>query len=291
MKNLIFTSLLLFFATNIVAQQTYKPKKRKKDFFGKENLHNRPVGNFGMHIGIGPSFVKAGDNSLQAENMIYYDPTGTPYNYEISQKGKIGANVSAGFNLFSKKAGWFSFGRLIDYYELGAGFNYYRGTENTSLSDAANRNNPDLFGEGKFTAGLLSGRFSIHKILTIPKSNFFLDNGLAFHGEYNLMKANTNYQNFIPIFAKYSPDFTMQLNYSLGIGFSIGKGSYLVPMAFLPVFSIQEMGKQAVHWFDSKYYPINLQIKWIYRFNKSKSSTSCTTPDKGPMPPPPAEGQ
>lgn len=284
MKKLLTIISLLAFVFTVEAQ--YKPKKKRKDFFGTEKLNNRQIGNFGMHLGAGPSFSKASDNKLQVENAIVSDGVGNTYNYEIDQKGKIGGNVSLGVDWFSRKAGWFSFGRIIDYYELGAGFNYYRGMEETTLTDAANRDIPPLTGTGDYHAGLISGRFSIHKILPITNTKMFLDNGLGLHGEYNMLKADAAYPNFQAQYAKYSPDFTAQINYSLGIGFQLKRGSYLVPSVFVPVFSVQELGKQAVYWFASKYYPINVQIRWLYRFSQPKGKTNCTTPDKSPMPVP-----
>ncbi|MGV3630483.1 MAG: hypothetical protein ACO1O6_04730 [Bacteroidota bacterium] len=280
----VFTILgLLAFVFTVNAQ--YKPKKKRKEFFGTEKLNNRQIGNFGMHLGAGPSFSLASDNKNQVNENIA-DGAGNFYNYEIDQEGKIGGNVSLGINYFSKKAGWFSFGRIIDYYELGAGFNYYRGIEKTTMTDAANRDIPDITGEGDYFAGQLSGRFSIHKILPITNTKMFLDNGLGVHAGLNLLKADAGYSNFLPQYSKYSPDFTTQINYSLGLGFQLKRGSYLVPSVFVPVFSIRELGKQAVYWFDSKYYPINVQIRWLYRFSRAKGKTNCTTPDKGPIPVP-----
>lgn len=284
MKKVLTIISLLAFVFTVDAQ--YKPKKRRKDFFGTEKLNNRQIGNFGMHLGAGPSFSVASDNKVQVENAIVSDGAGNFYNYEIDQQGKIGGNVSLGLNYFSKKAGWFSFGRIIDYYELGAGFNYYRGLEKTTLTDAASRDIPALEGQGDYFAGLLSGRFSIHKILPITNTKMFLDNGLGVHAEFNLLKADATYPNFLSQYSKYSPSFTTQINYSFGLGFQLKRGSYLVPSVFVPVFSIQELGKQAVYWFDSKYYPINVQIRWLYRFSRAKGKTNCTTPDKGPMPVP-----
>lgn len=284
MKKILTLLGILAFVFTVEAQ--YKPKKKRKDFFGTEKLNNRQVGNFGMHLGVGPSFSVASDNNVQVDNAFVNDSAGNFYNYEIDQKGKIGGNVSLGINYFSKKKGWFSFGRIIDMYELSFGFNYYRGQENTVLIDAANRDIPNLEGEGKYFAGLLSGRLGIHKILPITNTKMFLDNGLSLHGDFNLLQADRTYSNFIAQYSKYSPDLTLQMNYSLGVGFQLKRGSYLVPSVFLPVFSFREMGREAVHWFDSRYYPINCQIKWIYRFSVPKGKTNCVTPDKSPMPSP-----
>lgn len=289
MKNFISVFILLLVAFHSNAQ-SYKPKKKKKDFFGTQKFDNRPIGNFGMYLAAGPSFSKASDNKLQIKNMIYQDPSGNLFNYDITQKGKIGVNASAGAIYFNKNSGWFSFGRIIDYFELGAGFNYYRGTETTTLTDAANRDIPTLKETGNYKAGILSGRFGIHKIIQIPKTKMFLDNGLAYHADFMLLKGEQNYSTFIPQFAHYTPNLTHQVNYSLGLGFQLKRGNYLIPGVYLPVFSFKEMAKESVSWFDSRYYPINVQLKWIYRFSKPKSKTNCSTPDKGPMPPPPAEG-
>lgn len=279
MSKIFSVALLAFFSVSLNAQTPYKAKKRKKDFFGKENFDNRQVGNFGMHLGAGPSFSIASDNKEQSSDL-FTNSIGDTYKVDITQKGKVGFNASLGAIYFTKSR------KIVDYFELAVGFNYYRGTESTTLTDATNRDLPTLTGEGKYSAGLLSGRFGIHKILPIPGTKMFVDNGLALHGDYNLLQADATYSNFVPNFAKYSPTFTFQANYSLGFGFQIAKGSYLVPTVFVPVLSFSEFGKQAVHWFDSKYYPINCQLRWIYRFKKSRSKTSCTTPDKGPMPPP-----
>lgn len=271
--------VLFVFSASLLFSQAYKPKKKKKDFFGKQKIDNRQVGNLGMHIGLGPSFSLASDNKNQ---ITLTDSQGNPLELDISQKGKVGASASLGLNYFNKKAGWFSFGRLVDYYEAGVGFNYYRGIEKTVISD---RNTPISSGQGDYSAGFLSTKIGIHKILTIPHTKLFVDNGLAVHGDFNLLQASKNYSNFIGP-GKFTPTSIFQANYSLGIGFNLGKGSYLIPTAFIPIFSFKEMGKQSVYWFDSRYYPINVQLKWLYRFNKAKSKTGCTPPDKAPMPAP-----
>ena len=268
-----------------LAQQSYKPKKRKKDFFGKENPNNRQVGNLGMHLSVGPTFSVASDNREQSDIQIS-DNNGNIYDYDITQKGKIGGHIGLGLNYFNKKSGWFSFGRLIDYYELGARFSYFRGIEKTSLTDANNRDAAPIQGQGDYSSGLLSGHFGIHKILSIPQTKLFLDNGLSVAVNYRLLSASNSYSNFIPSFAHYSPSLTSQINYSLGIGFQLKKGSYLIPGVTVPVFSFQEMAKQSVYWFSSRYYPVICEIKWVYRFNKARSKTGCATPDRAPIPTP-----
>lgn len=290
MKYAIILLSLIFICESTVAQTPYKPKKRKKDFFGKSPVKQRNVGNWALILGAGPSFSKATDNKLQ-ENEYFYNANGDAYHYDITQKGKIGGNASVSLAYFSKKAGWFSFGRLIDYYAGGIGFNYYRGKEEVTLTDAMNRNLPTLSGKGAYSAGMLSARVGIYKTLPITGTKLFVENGLSFHADFNLLQADASYTNFVSSYASYSSTPLLQLNYSLGTGFQLKRGSYLVPSVFVPIFSAKDLGKEAVHWFDSRYYPINLQLKWIYRLNKKRGATNCTTPDKGPMPPPPAEGQ
>ncbi len=106
------------------------------------------------------------------------------------------------------------------------------------------------------------------------------------NGNYSILQGDTTYTNNLVTQNYFSPTFTVQTNFFLGLGFQLKRGSYLIPSVYLPILSFSEFGKQSVHWFSSRYYPINCQLKLLYRFNKRRSKTSCTTIDKAPIPAP-----
>lgn len=277
--------LIYLFVMQFTFAQMYKAKKSKSDFFGKREVNNRQIGNFAMNVTLGPTFTKAFDQKNNTDFQLT-DVNGTNLPYEITQKGKVGAHIGAGLNFFNSNPGWFSFGRIVDYFELGLSFSYYRGIESLEVKDANGREIEALSGQGKYQLGWLTPKLGIHKIFPITNTKMFLDNGLSFNGNLALLQAEKTYSNNIVAQNYFSPTFTAQLNFFLGLGFQLKRGSYLIPSVYMPILSLSEFGKQSVHWFSSRYYPINCQLKLLYRFNKRRSKTSCTTIDKAPIPAP-----
>ncbi len=268
MKKLSLILSSIFIISSIFAQKTFDPRKGKK-YFGGSNNEVKKLSNIGLQISLGPTFTLASLNKMEksASKDVNLGHLGT---YDIKPSGKIGANIEIGlahYNMHSKK---FSFGRIIDYFDYGVGFKYFRGTEKIDFSNGVN-------GEGKLANGYLNGRFSVHKLIYIKNSPLNIDNGLGINGDYLLLKKSEAYTNNITSTQKYSNPFILNLHYSLGIGIRLKRGSYLIPGVYVPILAFQEFGKESIQWFSSRYYPITCQVKLIKLLGKKSKKTDCST--------------
>lgn len=269
--------LVLTLTVGSLYAQKFQPKKKKKDFFGSERNDVRQLSNIGLQINFGPTFTLASKNKVNS-GQSFLSENGMPIGTDLKQSGKIGGNFEIGLAHFNMKSAKFSFGRIVDYFDYGVGFKYFRGTEKTMLTyfDASGRQTGESEGNGKMANGYLGFRFSVHKLTYLGKSKVFLDNGLGLNGDYLLLKGSQGYSNMNPVNEYYSKPFMMNVHYSLGMGFKLKRGSYLIPGAYVPILALQEFNKESIHWFSSRYYPITCQVKWVYLLNKSKRKTSCT---------------
>jgi hypothetical protein len=265
--NLSFLSLILAFSFSLHGQ--YVPKKKKKDFFGGQQDLSRQPSNIGLSLNIGPTFTMASSNKIAS--------TITSSN---SQAGKIGGNFEIGLTHYNMKSPKYSFGRIVDYFDYGVGFNYYRGTENTNialLDETGRETGESASGDGNLANGYVAGRFSVHKLIYIKKTPFFLDNYLGANAGFLVLEKDRTYANMNPTNSYFSSSLNVSLHYGLGLGIRLKKGSYLTPGVYIPILALEEFGKESIHWFSSRYYPLTCQIKWVYLLNKKRSKTGCTT--------------
>lgn len=279
MKYLFFLICLSVFSFSFFAQTPFKPSKKRKDYFGSERNDVRQLSNIGLQISVGPTFVLASSNKLKSSTS-FIDDFGNEVTSEINQNGKIGGNFEIGLTHFNMKSPKFSFGRIVDYFDYGIGFKYFRGTESTisTFHDSQGREIGQENGLGKLENGYVNFRFSLHKLSYIKKdASIFLDNALGVHADYLMLENSRVYPNMNVINQFFSKPLSVNLHYSFGLGMRLKRGSYLVPSAYVPILALEEFNKESIHWFSSRYYPITCQIKFIYLFNKSKKKTSCTT--------------
>jgi hypothetical protein len=264
-----FLFALVFFSLKAFSQGQYKPKKSKKDFFGGQQKPSRQPSNIGLQLNLGPTFTMASSNKL-ASSLLSTQ----------SQAGKIGGNFEIGLAHYNMKSPKYSFGRIVDYFDYGLGFKYFRGEEKTTISlvDALGRETGEkVDGLGKMANGYIGARFSVHKLIYIKKTPLYLDNYLGVNGDYLLLQKDQTYANMNPTNQYFSKSLSVNLHYGLGLGIRLKKGSYLMPGVYVPILAFEEFGKEAIHWFSSRYYPLTCQIKWTYLLNKRRSKTSCTT--------------
>jgi hypothetical protein len=269
--------LICCFSISLVAQTPYRSKKKRSDYFGKAKSDVRQLGKVGLQISVGPTFTLASLNKEDGE-LKYTNDQGLPVESSISQSGKIGANIEIGLAHYNMKSPKFRFGRIVDYFDYGVGFKYFRGTEETRTDffDITNRIDATITGDGKMANGYLGVRFSLHKMTYIKNSKLYIDNALGFNGDYLLLSDNKDYSNRNSAKERFSKSLIVNFHYSFGLGIRLKRGSYLIPGAYIPILALEEFGKESIHWFSSRYYPITCQIKWIYLLSKSKKKTDCS---------------
>jgi hypothetical protein len=264
-----YTLVFLFLGFGVFAQGQYKRKTKKKDFFGGQQDLSRQPSNIGLSLNLGPTFTMASANKIQSSITSSNE-----------QAGKIGGNFEIGLAHYNMKSPKYSFGRIVDYFDYGVGFNYYRGTENMNIAllDSLGRETGEsAIGEGNLANGYVAGRFSVHKLIYIKKTPFFLDNYLGVNAGFLVLEKDRNYANMNATNQYFSKALNVSLHYGLGLGIRLKKGSYLTPGVYVPILAFEEFGKEAIHWFSSRYYPLTCQIKWVYLLNKKRSKTGCTT--------------
>ena len=279
MKIILLTLISLLTYSTLDAQKLYKPKKNRKDFFGKvESPNDGKVRPIGLQVQVGPTytFTKKVNETFKSE----LDSVNRYYEYTHDPSGKLGFFAEVGLVHFNMKDPKFKFGRFVDYIDWGIGFKLIKGRETTTVSqfDASGNLLITNTGEGNFSKGYVYGRFAVHKLQYLNKTKkIFLDHSLGLNGDYSMLQKSTYKGARIMSTENYSPDFRAQLHYDLGFGIRLKKGRYLIPGIQLPVLGIQEWnnGSAKLQWFSSKYYPVMFHLKYIHLFPAKKSKHAC----------------
>lgn len=278
MKQLI-TLLIIGLATSSFAQKDFTPGSRKKAF---GTVDRRDLRLTGLQVELGPAYSFTRLKTINGD----FNNSASRGNYEIDPKGRFGGYVDIGLAHFLKKKSFFS------YIDWGLGFKYIGGKEQTTV------NNTDVVGNvlstteelDKFYNGYLTGRFSIHKVITPKKwEKVFLDESIGFNVDYRLITADqtSNYHtNFVEPFSpafQYHKPLVAQLHIGTGVGFKVRKGTNLIVGLRAPVLGILEWNKAnpANYWYSSRYWPVFLHVKVINLFQK-RSKGSCNGVDGNP---------
>ena len=258
----------------------------RKSAFGKRDFRNLNM--YGLQFQFGPTYTLT-----RGANKTYetdYNINGIKQQYTHDPSGRLGFFAEIGMAHFPKKRSKLSLWMktvLVSYYDWGIGYKHNGGNERTITDDidaSGNYVRNDEF-TGSFYNGFLYGRFSLHKNIHIGKT-FFLDNGLGINIDYKLVHGTSAYDiEVIPGKRSFHNPLIVQLHYSLGFGFKLKRGSYLIPGIRTPILGYQSVspmlagngkgpdpqtniGNPAYHWFSSKYWPIYPHIKFIYMFEK-----------------------
>jgi hypothetical protein len=272
----LFTCLFLGCLALTYGQRKFSMGNKKSDFFGNGAQDNRALSNTGLQIGIGPTYMFEKDST-------FFEGPGGRNRYVFTPSGKLGIGIDIGTATFNMKPPRFKFGKIVKYIDWGIGFNLYGVEETTSKITDLSR---AIIGSGSTYLGNIAARGTLHHQLYIPKTSIFFDNGLGLNLDFRLLGSNSYDYNegysFEEIAAdknaapfKFSKQFFAQLHYSLGIGFRIKRGSYLVPTMQLPIFGIYEWdkGNPRTYWYSSQYRPAIYRLKFIYLFDKPKNSS------------------
>lgn len=278
MKNwIVLLGMLGFFVSTVEAQKTYKPKKKKKDFFGgAEDFNDYKPWGIQVQLGATYTFTRTKNELIQG-----LDTNNSRFQYLHDPSGRLGIYAELGLAKFNMRKAKTRLGRAVDYFDFGIGYKLIGGKERTEIDqlDAVGNVFSSTEGNGEFYNGYLYGRFGVHKLIYLNKTkNYFFDNSLGINADYRLSGGNQNYEGaVIPQTQKFAGDFVAQLHYGLGFGIRIKRGKYLIPGVQIPLLGIQDWngGRPQLDWYSSRFYPAQIQIKYIQLF--IKKSNGCNT--------------
>jgi len=265
----LFLCVINLFAWPLFSQRKFEKSKLKKN----EKLIVR---NDGIQWSFGPTYLMTKNKK---EIHDYDDNAGTRGEYYLSPAGKLGFFVEVGMAHFPKWTPFFN-NRLLDYVDWGIGFKSLSGSEKThidyknSLGETINSDE----GIGNFRNGFLSFRFSAHTLIYFGKTEnnlrakkYFIDNSIGFNFDYNLWGKNKEYIGFhIPGNQQFHSPSVFQLHYNLALGIRINRALICLPGVQLPILGLYQWNGIGanMNWFSSKYWPIQLNIKFIRLLEK-----------------------
>lgn len=272
--NKIIILLLAFLVVtplNLMGQRgQYQPKTSKKQFYGNQKLQ-KPLfkwvtGNssrHGLQLTFGPAytFTRIGE----IENRFSFNDTLAVYTEEA--KGRLGAFVELGMVHITRRPR-----KYIHYLDWGLGYKHFGGREITrySLYDSRDSLLGRDTGKGKFYNGHLYGRISAHSVYQLNPT-LFLDNALGVNVDYLFLGRNKIYDGFHNPETQYFQGNVMaQLHYAFSLGFKAREGFFVLPGVQLPLLGLHEWngGTPSIHWFSSRYYPVQFQLKLVWLFKR-----------------------
>lgn len=271
MKYLILLLSLLFLSTELaLGQGNYRPKTKKKQFYGNQRLQ-KPLFNWvtgdysrhGIQLSFGPNYTFTRMSALEDEIPIG-DST---LRYSHEPKGRLGAFVELGMVHITKRPR-----KYIQYFDWGIAYKHIGGRELTNVDFYDDRDTlvGSLEGEGEFYNGHLSGRFSVHSVYQINPMTF-LDNAIGINLDYSFLGRNQDYDGyFLPQTQDFEGQFQGQLHYDFGFGFKPKDGFFIIPGFQVPLLTAYEWrnGNPSLHWFSSKYYPAHFKVKLVWLFRR-----------------------
>lgn len=285
--------ILLFFCLTLIvptfAQKKNKrggtrmfvPGKSRSDYFGDRKAPKKIMKNktdkvrpFGFQAQLGATTTLVNPDSKNFTGNI--TPTGG--RFEINPKTRYGIIGEIGFvhmNMRSTTARH----KIIDYIDYGIGFKLFRGAENITIEQGANKD----VTTSSFSLGDLSARFGVHKLQYLTKKkNIFIDHSLGINFDYQITKKSNYSEPTISFEQHYSDVKFLMLHYDVGLGFRLAKGRYLTVGVQAPFveFLDKPAGNPSFSWFSSKYYPFLIRIKYIHLFPAKKSGQACWLGDE-----------
>ncbi len=293
MKLNLAVIILLLTPMLSIGQRDLTPNKRGSAF-GKRDL--RALRNYGIQFELGATYMLTRPN--KKNTLTSFSQGGETMQYAIDPSGKLGGYGEIGMMFYPKNRSKLSLALktiLVSYYDFGLGFKYFRSQETMEID----RLSPTgaVLGSavptvGKYNAGNLYGRFSLHKEIHFKKmKKFYLDNSIGVNLEYNILADISNGEDDAHVAAlsafatpqHYHGPFIAQLHYGLGLGFRLKRGAYLIPGARIPILGINEWhkGNPSMKWFSRSYWPILFNIKYMFLLEKkAKSCPAVETNDQ-----------
>lgn len=276
---IIHLLLIVCFTSSLQAQNVYRKKKKKSDFFGGAR-DVRDLRSYGLQITVGPNYTFT---KLKNETHESDPAMAQRFNYTQDPMGSFGGFIDIGMVHYRMKAPKLKFmngKNLIHYVDWGIGFDYIGGKEKTTVNniDALGNVVSTVEGNGNFYNGYAYGRFTAHRLKKLSEKTH-LDYALGLNGNYAVMGQNKGYAGAVILESqRFQQPFQLQIHAQLGINIKLRRGDYLVPGIWAPVLGLAEWnkGKPTIQWYSSNYFPVHAQLKWLHNFAK-KSKNGCNT--------------
>lgn len=269
MRILVFLLISLFALSS--SAQMYKPKKKRKQFYGNQRLH-KPLyrwvtGDYlrhGIQVAVGPTYLLT--NLEIPERDITFDG-GRPARYQFDPAGKLGIYGEIGMVHITKRPR-----KFIQYYDWSLGYKYFAGKEELQIDYLNNAGEvvSSEFGSGDFNLGYAFARFGVHNVFQLNPRHF-IDHALGVNLDYRVSGGNTDYVGAsLPETQFFQNDLLSQLNYEIGFGFKINGGFFIIPGVRMPIMEIYEWrtGNPSLEWYSSTYQPLLFKLKFVWLFKK-----------------------
>lgn len=243
------------------------------------------VRNKGITFSVGPTW----QFTPKTETYKFTDNAGSRGTTVIDPSGKLGFYGEFGMVVFPKWKALLPIkaikkSRLLDYMDFTLGYRQYRGEElvTTEFTNALGEVTNSFESTGKYSNGLVYGRFDAHTLLYFGKKKIdvarkhFVDQSIGINIDYNLLQKSTTYE---PLTSSYNPvvselkfykPLVVQFHYSIGIGVRFNRAWMMIPGISIPFVTLHEWNgfNARMNWFQSTYWPIQGQIRFIKLFER-----------------------
>lgn len=252
---------------------------------GKKDSDYLIVRNKGITFSVGPTW----QFTPKTETYEITDNSGSRGTTTINPSGRLGFYGEFGMVVFPKWKALIPIkaikkSRLLDYMDFTLGYRQYRGEElvTTEFTNALGEVTSSFESTGNYSNGLIYGRFDAHTLLYFGKKKIdvarkhFIDQSIGINIDYNLLKGSTTYE---PYASSYSPEgselkfykpLVAQFHYSIGIGVRFNRAWMMIPGVSIPLVTLHEWNgfNARMPWFQSTYWPIQGQIRFIKLFER-----------------------
>jgi hypothetical protein len=274
--------ILLFSFTNFSQSTRDLTPNKKKNAFGKRDFGNYKP--FGIQLSMGGIYLHGKKNSTWVDS----DPsTSSRYRYNYTPKSGFGGFVEIGMAHFPSKGLSIPIGKksikLLSYWDWGIGVKFYGAEEKFSIQYLDNQQNviSTDYATARFNHILPNARITGHRNFYF-KSGHFVDFGLGANFDYRSVSDSYNYaDDFKYGKQRFSKQFFAQMHASLGFGFKIRRGFYVIPSIGTPLIGFHEWnkGNPSLQWFSSKYRPFEGRVKFIWLFKDRVKGCNVGTDD------------
>ncbi|MBK9591732.1 MAG: hypothetical protein IPO32_09565 [Crocinitomicaceae bacterium] len=231
--------------------QNKREKDQEKSPFGKNRRDAIWSHSQSQHRGFGwfvnPGLTYMLGNSADDENR----------SYDLTATGLPGYYLEGGVEILFKKAQ-----KVVHYFDAGLGIKHFSGQERYQIEGTqATR--------GQFNLGSVFLRADIHNVWQLNMFNF-IDQSLGFNIDYRVYGGNPDDGYLSPLASVNQSNLVAQLHYTVGFGYKIRDGFFVVPSVQTPILTLFRFDdiNPSHHWFNSRYQPLIFTLKFAWLFPK-----------------------
>ncbi|MBU2019726.1 MAG: hypothetical protein KJ941_08780 [Bacteroidetes bacterium] len=284
MYKFLIAIFILFFSLESFSQsrRDLTPNKRKNTF-GKRDFGNYKP--YGIQLSVGGIYLHGKENNTWVDS----DTSNGRYRYNYNPERGFGGFAEIGMAHFPSNGLSIPIAgrkiKIFSYWDWGIGVKFYGAEEKFRIEYLDNEKNviSTDYATARFNHILPYARFTGHRNFYL-KSGHFLDLGLGANFDYRSVGDSYNYdEDFLYGEQKYSKQFFAQMHASIGFGFKIRRGFYVIPSVGTPLVGFYEWnkGNPSLQWFSSTYRPFEARLKFIWLFkDRIKGCNSGTEDDQ-----------